>query len=72
MDRTVLSLFKTACLFAGSPFTISPVLLKAIMDGVVREPSEFGITSEVLSGFTQAIHEFVVPKSIPTTYSFAI
>ncbi len=51
---------------------ISPVLLKDTTEEVVRAPSAFEITSEVLSGFTHAMTELVVPKSIPTTNSFAI
>jgi hypothetical protein len=43
-----------------------------MMDGVVLDPSAFGMTSVDLSGFTHEIHELVVPKSIPTTYSVAI
>lgn len=49
---------------------ISPDLVKETIDGVVLFPSAFGMTSIEPSGFTYAITEFVVPRSIPTMYSF--
>ena len=37
------------------------------MDGVVRAPSELGITTGSPPSITE-IHEFVVPKSIPIIF----
>jgi hypothetical protein len=38
------------------------------MDGVVRAPSAFGNTTGSPPSMT-AMHEFVVPKSIPKTFA---
>src|SRR5688572_20737638 len=43
----------------------------ATIDGVVLYPPRFGITTGVPSS-TIATHEFVVPRSIPITFSDAI
>ena len=60
--------FVTACLFATSPAYLSSFLgLIAITDGVVLPPSEFSNTSPS-DASTIAMHEFVVPKSIPKIF----
>lgn len=59
--------FVTAWRFAGVP-TITVELfspVKATTEGVVRDPSEFGITCG-LPPSKKATHELVVPKSMPT------
>jgi hypothetical protein len=45
----------------------SPVLVKATTEGVVRLPSEFSKTTGSPPSMT-AMHELVVPKSIPITF----
>jgi len=63
--KTVFTEF-TACRFAGKPTKRSPCFVNATTDGVVRAPSAFSITRDVLPSMIET-HEFVVPKSIPTT-----
>src|SRR6201985_3078284 len=41
------------------------------MDGVVRMPSAFSMTFDVLPSIT-ATHEFVVPRSIPMTFPMVL
>ena len=55
--------FVTDCRFADAP-TNTSLSVYAIMEGVVRVPSEFSITL-VLPFSRTATHEFVVPKSMP-------
>jgi hypothetical protein len=43
-ENMVFAGFVTACLLAACPINLSPFLLKATIDGVVRTPSAFGIT----------------------------
>ena len=64
--KTVLAGFTTAWRFAGRPTRRSPCFVKATTDGVVRAPSEFSMTRDVLPSMIDT-HEFVVPKSMPTT-----
>src|SRR5882724_833761 len=64
----VLRELVTACRLAASPTNRSPVLLNATTDGVTRRPSEFSKTSGSPPSIT-AMHEFVVPKSIPITFA---
>src|SRR2546421_11226827 len=52
---------------ATSPTRRSPLLLIATIEGVVRAPSAFGITTGSPASMT-ATHEFVVPRSIPITF----
>jgi hypothetical protein len=52
---------------AASPTRRSPVLLNATTEGVVRFPSEFSNTNGSPPSMT-AMQEFVVPKSIPSTF----
>src|SRR5665213_980301 len=56
---------------AGWPTRRSPSSLKATMDGVVRMPSAFSMTFDVLPSIT-ATHEFVVPRSIPMTFPMVL
>ncbi|VUT26219.1 MAG: hypothetical protein MOIL_01448 [Candidatus Methanolliviera sp. GoM_oil] len=61
----VFSGFKTACLLARGPTSLSPVFLNPTTDGVVLPPSALMI----IAGFPPSITataEFVVPRSIPT------
>jgi hypothetical protein len=53
------------CLLAVSPTTL-PSLVKAMMEGVVLEPSEFSMTFGMVPSMI-ATQELVVPKSMPTT-----
>jgi hypothetical protein len=56
----------TACRRATLPTRRCPSFVNATTDGVVREPSAFGMTTG--SPFsTIATHEFVVPRSMPIT-----
>src|SRR6478735_8353669 len=63
-EKTVFLGFVTAWRLAAWPTTRSPVFVKATMDGVVRAPSAFGMTTGSPPSM-MAMHEFVVPKSIP-------
>ena len=64
--KTVFDELTTACRFAGRPTKRSPCFVNATTDGVVRAPSAFSITRDVLPSMIDT-HELVVPKSIPTT-----
>src|SRR6266536_1833134 len=55
-----------ACRFAIWPTMRSPPSVSATIDGVVRDPSELGMTTASPPSIT-ATHEFVVPRSIPIT-----
>src|ERR1700704_4356962 len=57
--------FRIACLRATCPTSRSPVSVNATTDGVVRDPSAFGMTVGCPPS-TAAMTEFVVPRSIPT------
>lgn len=57
------------CLFANTPVNLSPALVNATTDGVVREPSAFSITLGFLPSIMDT-HELVVPRSIPITAPF--
>src|SRR5258708_38438342 len=52
------------CRFAVCPTRISPLSVKATIDGVVRPPSAFSMTFTFLPS-TTATQEFVVPRSMP-------
>src|SRR5262245_49886987 len=67
----VLRELVTACRFAASPTNRSPVLENATTDGVTRRPSEFSRTSGSPPSIT-AMHELVVPKSIPITFAIKL
>src|SRR5436853_7493598 len=70
IEYTVRWALVTACRLATVPTNRSPVLVKATTDGVVRPPSELGITVGSLPIMT-ATHEFVVPRSIPIVLPMA-
>src|ERR1700712_3235949 len=63
--RMVRSTFVTAWFLADWPTRTSPFLANATTDGVVRDPSEFAMTSGSPPGRV-ATAELVVPRSIPT------
>ena len=67
MEMRVRSGFTTAWRFAGAPTRRSPVFEKPTIDGVVRAPSAFAITTGSPPSSTET-HEFVVPRSIPTVF----
>ena len=67
MEEMVRSALVTACLFAGSPTSLSPFLVNATTDGVVLIPSAFGITTGFPPSIT-ATQLLVVPKSIPIIF----
>src|SRR6185503_17859122 len=64
MEKIVFSGFVTCWRFAGTPTSRSPPWVKATTDGVVRPPSRFGMTVGSPPSST-AMHELVVPRSIP-------
>ncbi len=64
MEKIVFSGLVTACRLATVPTSRSPPLLKATTDGVVRPPSAFSMTVGSPPSRT-AMHEFVVPRSMP-------
>jgi len=63
----VFSGFTAACRRASVPTSRSPLFVKATTEGVVREPSAFGITTGSPPSMT-AMTELVVPRSIPTVF----
>src|SRR4051812_3738850 len=70
-ERMVRSMLVTACRLATSPTSTSPFLAKATTLGVVREPSEFAMTSGSPPDNTETT-ELVVPRSIPTARDMGI
>jgi hypothetical protein len=68
MEKTVFDGFVTACRLATWPTSRSPSFVNATTDGVVRPPSEFGMTTGSPPSITDTT-EFVVPRSIPITFS---
>src|SRR3954453_23476436 len=64
MEKTVLVGLVTAWRLATVPTRRSPPWVKATTDGVVRPPSEFSMTVGSPPSST-AMHEFVVPRSMP-------
>merc|ERR1719454_2366359 len=56
----------TVCLLAGSPTSLSPSLVKAMTEGVVRLPSLFSMTWARSPSMT-ATQELVVPRTGPET-----
>src|SRR5918999_3795242 len=71
MERIVRSGLVMAWRLATSPTKTSPDLEKATTDGVVREPSAFGITVGSPPSRTETT-ELVVPRSIPTALAMFI
>ncbi len=63
-EKIVLCGLVTAWRLASLPTSRSPLDEIATMDGVVRSPSAFGITSGSPASIT-AMTEFVVPRSMP-------
>src|SRR5262245_24199755 len=66
-DRTVRSGLVMAWRFATSPTRTSPFLANATTEGVVRDPSELGMTTGAPASRTLTT-EFVVPRSMPTAF----
>jgi hypothetical protein len=64
--KTLFAALTTTRHFAGNPTKHSPCFENATTDGVVRAPSAFSIAWDVLPSMMET-HEFVVPKSMPTT-----
>src|SRR4051812_41915987 len=64
MEKIVFSGLVTAWRLATVPTRRSPDCVNATTDGVVRPPSAFSITVGSPPSST-AMHEFVVPRSIP-------
>src|SRR6266576_148986 len=71
IDRTVRSGLVMAWRLATSPTTISPVLANPTTEGVVRDPSAFGITTGSPPSRTE-MTELVVPRSIPTAFGIHV
>ena len=71
LAKTVRSGFVTAWRFAIWPTSCSPWSVKATIEGVVREPSAFGMTCGSPPSM-RATHEFVVPRSIPITFPIRV
>src|SRR6266849_8560609 len=67
----VFSGFTAACLRASVPTSLSPVFVNATTEGVVREPSAFGMTTGSPPSMT-AMTELVVPRSIPTVFGMCL
>ena len=66
-------LYQNSMIFVRKPHiptSRSPSLVKATTEGVVLEPSAFSMTRGFLPSITLT-QEFVVPKSIPTTWPLA-
>ena len=68
MEKTVFVGLVTACRLATVPTRRSPLWVKATTDGVVRPPSAFSMTVGSPPSRT-AMHEFVVPRSIPMVFA---
>src|SRR4051812_36025797 len=64
IEKIVLVGLVTACRFATVPTRRSPPAVNATTDGVVRPPSAFSMTVGSPPSRT-AMHEFVVPRSMP-------
>ena len=66
IENIVFSGFVTCWRFAGAPTSRCPSFVNATTDGVVRPPSAFGMTVGSPPSIA-AMHEFVVPRSMPIT-----
>ena len=71
IENTVFSGFVTCCRRAGAPTSRWPSFVNATTDGVVRPPSAFGITVGSPPSRV-AMHEFVVPRSIPIVFAMRV
>src|SRR5882724_3273850 len=67
IEKIVFCGLVTAWRLATWPTSRSPSFVNATTDGVVRPPSELGITTGSPPSIT-ATTEFVVPRSIPITF----
>src|SRR3979409_610851 len=67
IDETGFSGLTAACRRASCPTSLSPLLVNATTEGVVREPSAFGMTTGSPPSMT-AITEVGVRLSIPTVF----
>ena len=70
IEKTVFSGFVTAWRFAGAPTSRSPPSVNATTEGVVRAPSAFSTTVGSPPS-RMAMHELVVPRSIPMVLPIA-
>src|SRR4051812_23758603 len=68
IEKTVLVGLVTAWRLATVPTRRSPLCVKATTDGVVRPPSLFSMTVGSPPSST-AMHELVVPRSIPMVFA---
>ena len=68
IEEIVFCGFVTDCRLAGAPTSRWSSFANATTDGVVRPPSAFGITVGSPASST-AMHEFVVPRSIPIVFA---
>src|SRR3954468_16661934 len=71
IEKTVLVGLVTAWRLATVPTRRSPDWAKATTDGVVRPPSAFSMTVGSPPSRT-AMHEFVVPRSIPMVLAILV
>src|SRR5881227_3697996 len=71
IEKTVFCGLVTAWRLATVPTRRSPELVKATTEGVVRPPSAFSITVGSPPSST-AMHEFVVPRSMPIVFAIAL
>ncbi len=67
----VFSGFVMAWRFATMPTSRSPDFEMATTDGVMRPPSRLGMTTGSPASMT-AMHEFVVPRSIPIAFAMGL
>jgi hypothetical protein len=68
IDWMVRSGFVIACRFAALPTSLSPSFVNATTEGVVLPPSALGMTVGRPPSMI-AMHELVVPRSMPMTFS---
>src|SRR4051794_12216970 len=68
IEKTVLVGLVTAWRLATVPTRRSPPAVNATTDGVVRPPSLFSMTVGSPASYT-AMHELVVPRSIPMVFA---
>jgi len=70
IEKMVFWGFVTCCRRAGAPTSRWPSFVNPTTDGVVRPPSAFGITAGSPPSRT-AMHEFVVPRSMPIVFAIS-
>src|SRR6516225_4914136 len=71
IEKIVFCGFVTAWRLATVPTSRSPEAVKATTDGVVRPPSAFSMTVGSPPSST-AMHELVVPRSIPIVFPIGV